>query len=77
MEQKTTKAATSLLMLLDTEGLCIFEDIPFLSLIRPLVRRDVRAGLSMSQVQIKYNITFSQARRIVESLRESNKTKNE
>jgi hypothetical protein len=73
MEEKKKKAITSLLFLLDTEGFSIFEAIPYLQLIRPLVKLDRKEGKSYQQIANRYDISKGQARRILKSMSNSDK----
>ena len=75
MDQKKKKAITSLLMLLDSEGFECFNEIPYRELIKPLVWRDRAAGCSWKKISIRYEISTSCARRIVQSLSEGGKEK--
>jgi len=71
--KEKNKRVVSLLMLFEVEGLAAFTEIPYLQIIRPLVWRDRRDGLSYQQIANRYNVTFAQARRIIESLLKDSK----
>lgn len=73
MEEKKKKAITSLLCLLDTEGFSIFADIPYIQLIRPLVRLDRKEGKSYQQIANRYKINPQQVRRMLKSMSQSDK----
>lgn len=64
-KENKKKAITAILCLLDTEGFDAFDEIPYLSLIRPVVKRDRIHGLSLQRLSIRYGITISQVRWIL------------
>jgi hypothetical protein len=68
MTEKHKKAVTALLMLLDADGFQAFAEIPYLELIKPLIRRDHESGCSYQKLSIRYQITFAQARRLVKNV---------
>lgn len=75
MEQSKKKIVTAILCLLDSEGFEAFDEIPYLSIIRPVLRRDRDRGLSLKKLSIRYKISVSQVRTILKSMSKVSKEK--